>query len=58
MSQTTQITKADVHCYTKNGVIYVTPKASIARLRDDNAKPVVLGKLVHTASGWPMIKSL
>lgn len=47
MSQTTQITKAEVHCYIKDGVQYVTPKAIIARYRADGAKPTIIGKLLN-----------
>jgi len=35
---------AQVHEYTRKGVSLVTPKKLIARLRDDFAKPTVVGE--------------
>lgn len=35
---------AEVHEYTRKGVKLATPKRIIARLRDDFAKPTVVGE--------------
>lgn len=35
---------AEVHEYTRKGVVLTTPKAIVARLRDDFALPTIVGE--------------